>query len=257
MRIKELDFHSDFVLLECDLSRLEKEKKVEKQINILVVEDDNDINQLLCRIIRKSNYFPQPAYSGTEALLYLEKQKWDMVLLDLMLPGMTGEDILEKITKQWRTPVIIISAKDQKETKIASLRGGADDFISKPFDVEEVSARIESLLRRYQYSKETSSKEQLTHKDIQIELEAKTVLVNGNQLALTVREYAILVVMMSSPNKIFSKSNLFESVWKDSFQGDDNTVNVHMSNLRNKLSKANPNEEYIETIWGMGYRLKS
>lgn len=229
----------------------------QQKINILVVEDDNDINQLLCRIIKNSNYFPQPAYSGTEAVIYLDKQKWDLVLLDLMLPGMTGEEILEKIASRESTPVIIISAKNGQQTKIDSLRSGADDFISKPFDVEEVSARIDSLLRRYKKSKETPAGEQLTHKDIQIDVEAKAVEVNGTKLSLTVREYAILALLMASPQKIFSKSNLFASVWNEPFHGDDNTVNVHMSNLRNKLSKANPNEEYIETIWSMGYRLKS
>lgn len=227
---------------------------MEQQINILVVEDDNDINQLLCKIIKKSNYFTQPAYSGTEALIYLEKKGWDLVLLDLMLPGMTGEEILAKIGN---IPVIIISAKSEQQTKIDSLRSGADDFISKPFDVEEVSARIDSLLRRYKHSNETPKKNLLTHKDIQLDLEAKTIYVNGNKLTLTVREHAILVLLMNSPKKVFSKSNLFESVWDEPFHGDDNTVNVHMSNLRNKLSKANPDEEYIETIWGMGYRIKS
>ena len=230
---------------------------MDQQINILVVEDDNDINQLLCRIIKKSNYFPQPAYSGTEALIYLEKKKWDLVLLDLMLPGMTGEEILAEITSKGSIPVIIISAKNEQQTKIDGLRSGADDFISKPFDVEEVAARIDSLMRRYKRTNETPKKNQLTHKDIHLDLEAKNVVVNGRQLPLTGREYAILALFMTSPNKIFSKPNLFESVWNESFHGDDNTVNVHMSNLRNKLSKANPNEEYIETIWGMGYRLKS
>src|SRR5699024_10196251 len=109
-----------------------------QQIDILVIEDDNDINQLLCRIIKKSNYFPQPDYSGTEALIYLERKKWDLVLLDLMLPGMTGEEILEKITSKGSIPVIIISAKSEQQTKVKGLRSGADDFISKPFDVEEV-----------------------------------------------------------------------------------------------------------------------
>ncbi|GAA0348472.1 response regulator transcription factor [Oceanobacillus oncorhynchi subsp. oncorhynchi] len=230
---------------------------MEQQINILVVEDDNEINQLLCKILKKCNYFPQPAYSGTEAVLYLEKQTWDLVLLDLMLPGMTGEEILAKITSKGHVPVIIISAKDEQQTKITSLRSGADDFISKPFDVEEVSARIDSLLRRYKYTNGSFKENELIHKDIHIDLEAKTVYVNGTMLSLTVREYAILVLLMTSPKKVFSKSNVFESVWNESFQGDDNTVNVHMSNLRNKLSKANPEEEYIETIWGMGYRLKS
>ncbi|MFD2680128.1 response regulator transcription factor [Bacillus seohaeanensis] len=230
---------------------------MEQQINILVVEDDNDINQLLCKIIRKSNYDAQPAYSGTEALIYLEKQKWDLVLLDLMLPGMTGEEILEEITAKGSMPVIIISAKSEQQTKINSLRSGADDFISKPFDVEEVSARIDSLLRRYKHTSESPMRNQLTHKDIMVDLEAKTVYANGKKLTLTVREYAILVLLMKSPKKVFSKSNLFESVWNEPFLGHDNTVNVHMSNLRNKLSKANPNEDYIETIWGMGYRIKS
>ncbi|GAB3042910.1 response regulator transcription factor [Virgibacillus ainsalahensis] len=230
---------------------------MDQTINILIVEDDNDINQLLCEIIRKSQYQPQPAYSGTEAMIYLEKQKWDLVLLDLMLPGMAGEEILAKITEKGSVPVIIISAKSKQQTKINSLRSGADDFISKPFDVEEVSARIDSLLRRYNHTNENQKQKVLTHKDIHIDLEAKTVYLNGLELSLTVREYTILVLLMTSPKKVFSKSNLFESVWNEPFHGDDNTVNVHMSNLRNKLGKANPNEEYIETIWGMGYRLKT
>lgn len=232
------------------------ESKVNQQINILVVEDDNDINDLLCKIIKKSRYHAQPAYSGTEAMIYLEKQNWDLILLDLMLPGMTGEDILAKITENGSTPVIIISAKSERDTKITTLRSGADDFISKPFDVEEVSARIDSLLRR---SKQTDAtpKQVLTHKDISIDLSLNVVYVNGLELTLTSREYAILVLLMKSPKKVFSKSNLFESVWNEPFHGDDNTMNVHMSNLRNKLREANPNEEYIETIWGMGYRMKS
>lgn len=230
---------------------------MEQQINILVVEDDDEINQLLCKMLKHSNYFPQPAYSGTEALLYLENQTWDLVLLDLMLPGMTGEEVLAKIASRGTIPVIIISAKDEQSTKITNLRSGADDFISKPFDVEEVSARIDSLLRRYKYSNKAPMQKELNHKDIQMDLEAKSVQVNGTKLSLTAREYAILVLLMKSPKKVFSKSNVFESVWQETFHGDDNIVNVHMSNLRNKLSKANPNEEYIETIWGMGYRLKS
>nr|WP_144922826.1 response regulator transcription factor [Paenibacillus bovis] len=227
-----------------------------QKVNILVVEDDNDINRLLCQIVRKSEYHAQPAYSGTEAMLYLEQQLWDLVLLDLMLPGMTGEEILEKIVEKSSIPVIIISAKNEQHTKISSLRIGADDFISKPFDVEEVSARIESVLRRYKRSNEMP-KQVLTYKDIEIDLDAKTVFVNNKHISLTVREYAILELLMSSPKKIFSKSNVFESVWKEPFYGDENTINVHMSNLRSKLANANRGEEYIETIWGMGYRMKS
>ncbi|MFK9092663.1 response regulator transcription factor [Bacillus salipaludis] len=228
-----------------------------EQINILVVEDDNDINQLLCNIIRKSGYVPQPAFSGTEAIIYLERSEWDLVLLDLMLPGMTGEEILGKITEQNLVPVIIISAKLEQQTKIEALRTGADDYITKPFDIEEVSARIDSHLRRSRRTTQQQHQKTVTHKDLFIDTEAKTVEVNGHEISVTAREYAILELLLSSPKKVFTKANLFESVWQEEFRGDDNTINVHMSNIRNKLARANPAEEYIETIWGMGYRLKT
>ncbi|WP_077602707.1 response regulator transcription factor [Oceanobacillus sojae] len=228
-----------------------------EQIHILVVEDDNDINQLLCDIIRKSDYSPQPAFSGTEAMLYLEKQEWDMILLDLMLPGMSGDEILTKIAEQSNTPVIIISAKIDQETKIGMLRTGADDYITKPFDIEEVSARIDSHLRRYQRINKLTDMKRLVHKDIEIDQEAKVVFLKGEQLNFTAREYEILVLFLSSPKKVFTKKNLFESVWKEAYYGDDNIINVHISNIRNKLAAINPDEQYIETVWGMGYRLRT
>ncbi|MUK87950.1 response regulator [Ornithinibacillus sp. L9] len=228
-----------------------------ESVNILIVEDDEDINRLLCNIISKNGYTPKPAYSGTEAIIYLESHKWDMVLIDLMLPGLSGEKILKKVTKESDVPVIVISAKLETQTKISALRAGADDYITKPFDIEEVSARIDSCLRRYRPISYVPLNNEIYHKDIVMDTEAKIVKVNGNELKLTAREYEILFLMMSSPNKVFTKANLFESVWNEKFYGDDNTINVHLSNIRSKLSKENPNEEYIETIWGLGYRLKT
>lgn len=230
---------------------------MDKNINILVVEDDSDINQLLCNVIKKSGYNPQPAFSGTEAMIYIEQNQWDMVLLDLMLPGMKGEEVLSKIREKSLVPIIIISAKGEQHTKVNTLRTGADDYITKPFDIEEVSARIDSLLRRYNHLNSREEKSILKHKDLYLDLESKIVTVKETQITLTAREYAILLLLMQSPKKIFTKANLFEAVWNDDYLGDDNTINVHMSNLRNKLSKASPDEEYIETIWGMGYRLKN
>ncbi|WP_129691136.1 response regulator transcription factor [Gottfriedia acidiceleris] len=225
--------------------------------NILIVEDDEDINRLLCDIIYKNKYNPKSAYSGTEALIYLENQKWDLVLLDLMLPGLSGEELLKKITEESNIPVIIISAKLEMKTKIDILRGGADDYITKPFDIEEVSARIETCLRRYRRMANVPIINQIQHKDLIIDTESKKVSVSGNELKLTAIEFEILCLFVTSPKKVFTKANLFESVWNEEFHGDDNTINVHMSNIRSKLNKANPNEEYIETIWGMGYRLKT
>ncbi|GGH86195.1 DNA-binding response OmpR family regulator [Pullulanibacillus pueri] len=226
-------------------------------VNILIIEDDEDINRLLCHIVSTNGYTPKPAYSGTEALIYIENQKWDMVLLDLMLPGLSGEEILRKVSTESAVPVIIISAKLKTETKIATLKAGADDYITKPFDIEEVSARIEACLRRYRRLSELPVNHQLYHKDLLLDTEAKKAFVKGSELKLTGLEYEILFLLMSSPKKVFTKANVFESVWHEAFHGDDNTINVHMSNIRHKLSKANPDEEYIETIWGMGYRLKT
>ncbi|OMF24117.1 DNA-binding response regulator [Paenibacillus sp. FSL H8-0548] len=224
--------------------------------HILVVEDDNDINQLLCKVLKKSGYSPQPAYSGTEAMIYLERQEWDMVLLDLMLPGLPGEELLVKINEKSSTPVIVISAKEEQQTKVATLRIGADDYITKPFDIEEVSARIDSHLRRYSRLASMAPSDRMEYKDIRLDKDTKIVTIHQSEVMLTAREFAILELFMSYPKKVFSKANLFESVWQDTFVGDDNTINVHMSNLRNKLTKANPEEDYIETLWGMGYRLK-
>ncbi len=226
-------------------------------VHILIIEDDEDINRLLCNIVSKSGYSPKPAYSGTEALIYLDSGKWDMILIDLMLPGLSGEELLKKVTNESHIPVIIISAKLETQSKIHALRAGADDYITKPFDIEEVSARIDSCLRRYRGLLGTPVTNQLTYKDIVLDVDAKTVSVNGVQLKLTAREYDILLLMVSSPHKVFSKANLFESVWNEKYHGDENTINVHLSNIRSKLAKANSDEEYIETVWGMGYKLKS
>ncbi|WP_010651525.1 response regulator transcription factor [Oceanobacillus massiliensis] len=230
---------------------------MDDSVGILVVEDDEDISRLLCSIISKNGYNPKTAYSGTEAAIYLENENWDMVLLDLMLPGLSGEEILREVTKKSNIPVIIISAKHETQTKIDALRAGADDYITKPFDIEEVSARIDSCLRRYRGTADLQKNNQIRHEDLIMDLDAKKVSVNGTDIKLTAIEYEILYLLMSSPKKVFTKANLFERVWREEFYGDDNTVNVHLSNLRSKLSRANPSEEYIETIWGMGYRLKT
>lgn len=223
-------------------------------IHILVVEDDGDINRLLCQIIQDAGYTPQPAFSGTEALMYLEKKAWDLVILDLMLPGKTGEELLPFIRNESDVAIIVISAKEEQFVKIDMLRSGADDYITKPFDTEEVAVRIDAQLRRYRRTEEVSI---LTFKDIQLDQEAKEVLVNGKNITLTALEYKILLLFLLSPKKVFTKENIFESVWGIDYHGDENVVNVHMSNLRIKLSRANPGVEYIETMWGMGYRLKT
>lgn len=228
-----------------------------KEFNILVVEDDADINGLLCNILSKDGYKVRGAYSGSEAIMCLEQFDYDLVILDLMLPGVTGESIINEIRKNKIMPIIVISAKDTQEDKINVLKSGADDFISKPFDISEVLVRVQVQLRRYkQFSKQESEDNKIVHKNIILDSESRQVFVKNKEIALTVREFSILELLMSNPNKVFSRANLFESVWNNEFLGDDNTVNVHVSNLRSKLSKVDKQEEYIQTVWGIGFKLK-
>ena len=186
----------------------------------------------------------------------IEKFNYDLVLLDLMLPGIGGEEIITEIRKVKIMPIIVISAKTSQEEKINVLGIGADDFITKPFDINEVLARVEAQLRRYrQFSVNENKSSKLIHKNIVMDTESRQVHFNNEEIQLTLREFDILELLMSNPNKVFTRANLFESVWSNEFLGDDNTVNVHVSNLRSKLSKVDKDTEYVKTIWGIGFKL--
>jgi DNA-binding response OmpR family regulator len=229
-----------------------------KVANILVVEDENDINKLLCSILKNSGYRTRAAFSGTEALMCVENEAWDMILLDLIIPGISGEEVIVKVRKVTKAPIIVVSAKTAKSTKLDLLEKGADDFICKPFDPDEVVARVNSNLRRYlEFSTDEENKNNiLNYKDITLNTESKEVKVGQAEITLTAREFAILELLLTNPSKVYSKANIFESIWGEEFLGDDNTVNVHMSRLRNKLTTVSGGQDYIETVWAMGYRLK-
>lgn len=241
------------------VSIIERNGERKMQDYILIVEDDNEINHMLTELLQCSGYTTQPAYAGTEALLYLEKRKPSAVILDLMLPGMTGEELLEKIKVIDRNiPVIVASAKEDVRTRVEMLRAGADDYVVKPFDTEELLARLEVALRRSGGNKGGAVKgEVLSFKDIIIEPDQYRVTVSGQEIALTRREFLILELLMSNPNKVFTKNNIYESVWNEEFVGEDNAVNVHISNIRQKLAKANSSETYIQTVWGIGFKMKT
>lgn len=227
-----------------------------ENINILVVEDDTDINNLLYRILSNHGYNVICAYSGSEAKLCMEHSEFQLILLDLMLPGVTGEELITELRKNSTIPIIVISAKSEQDTKIDVLKLGADDFVSKPFDVDEVLARAAAQLRRYMiFSKQKEKNNILKHKYLVLNCETMEVEVKGKTIYLTSREFSILHLLMSNPNKVFTKSNLFEHVWNEEFLGDDNTVNVHVSNLRSKIAKVDKDTEYIHTVWGIGFKM--
>ena len=225
-----------------------------ESIRVLVVEDDQDINNLLCTILRDGGYESQAAFSGSEGLLWAERENFDLVLLDLMLPGLTGEQFIQKIRPLRTMPIIVLSAKAGLEDKVNVLRMGADDFIPKPFDNLEVLARVEAQLRRYKQFSGGGGSAVLTHGDLTLDRESVTVTAAGKPVTVTAREFDILTLLMEHPKKVFTREQLYEQVWGGEYMGDDNTVNVHISNLRAKLAKASP-AEYIKTVWGIGFKM--
>lgn len=228
---------------------------MKSQANILVVEDDEDINDLLCNILKRNEYNVQSAYSGTEAKLRIEHNDYGLLLLDLMLPGENGENLIKEIRKEKFMPIIVISAKINQQDKINALNLGADDFITKPFDINEVLARVTAQLRRYtRFSLHKDIDNKIKHKNIILDKDSRQVFIHDKECSLTAREFSILELLMNNKNKVFTRENLFESIWENEFLGDYNTVNVHVSNLRNKLAKLDK-EEYIQTVWGIGFKL--
>lgn len=219
--------------------------------DILIIEDDADINNLLAAVLQRGGYGVAQAYSGTEGKLLLGMRSFALVVTDLMLPGCSGEELIEVIRRQSGVPIIVLSAKETPEDKIQALRSGADDYMTKPFHAEELLARVEAALRRAGQAGGQPSI--LAFADVVLDTAARTVAVGGVPVALTLREFDILALLMGSPQRVFTKANIYQSVWNEEFYGDDNTVNVHISNLRAKLGKG----EYIQTVWGIGFKMHS
>lgn len=222
---------------------------------ILIVEDNIDVNNMVREMFTNSQYEVFSAFNGIEAVKAIKKNTCDLVILDIMLPYKSGDEVLREIRQFTDIPVIILSAKDMVSTKIDLLKLGADDYITKPFDLGELVARVNVLFRRI--DKNVKKDNLIRYKDITLDGNLKNVFINNNKLELTAKEYLIMELFMKNKERIFSKEAIYEAVWGEEYLGDDNAVKTHMSNLRNKLKKASNNEEYIETVWGLGYRLKN
>ena len=226
-----------------------------EQTKILVVEDDREINSMLCEMLDENGYAAEGAFTGMEGLSRLRSGDYDLLILDLMLPYKSGDAVLQELRSFSSLPVIVISAKDTVQNKLDLFHMGADDYLTKPFDLDEVLVRVEAVLRRCGSSEAQRAPEILQAGKLAVDTESKTASVDGQELVLTAKEYGILELLMRYPHKVFSKANLFESIWNEEYACEDNILNVHMSNLRNKLKAADPETEYIKTDWGMGYRM--
>lgn len=220
---------------------------------ILVIEDNNEINNMLTTALSKSGYFVKSAFSGTEGLLYYSmEENISLVILDLMLPGLRGEDVLAKLRVKTNIPVIVISAKTEIKGKVELLENGADDYITKPFDVREVIARVKIQLNKVTQADKSEAK-RIGCNGLEIDNDKHVVMINGNVINFTRQEYNILFLLFSNPNKVFTKQELFEIAWNEVYVGEDKTLNVHISNIRSKIKEFS-DRSYIDTIWGIGFR---
>lgn len=227
-------------------------------VRILIIEDDVEINKLVVKYLNKEGFDTNSAYNGREALSYIFKQEYQFIILDLMLPKIDGQAVLQEIRKRSTVPVIILSAKDRETDKILGLELGADDYITKPFTIGELTARVNALLRRStKWNSDNSSNDTKIIRFGNLELNMGTyeVTVAGELITLTSKEFAILKLFMENPARVFTKTQIFENVWQEESISDDNTVMVHISRLRAKIEEDAAKPTYIQTVWGFGYKL--
>ena len=226
---------------------------------ILIVEDNNEIQEILRTLLSEEHEVIQ-AFSGTEGMIRFEQGDIDLILLDIMLPGKNGDQVLKAIRQDSSVPVIMLTALSDKKLISQYLLDGANDYIVKPFDLDEVFARVTVQLRQKndKQATEIEHPDKLIQQLKNIQFDADSFEIKNSQetIRLAKKECLILQTLLRHPKKIFTKEELYELVWEDTYLPGDNTLNTHLSNLRKKLSQLDPEQEYIETIWGVGVRLK-
>lgn len=229
---------------------------------ILIIEDDTSINKMLSKLLQQNGYNTISAYSGTEGVL-VHNDSVDLIILDIMLPGKNGDEIIEELKQKKEVPIIISSAKVDVDSKVKALMMGADDYITKPFSNEELLARIAVRLRNFEGNNKNcwnicnNEKARLIeYKDIIIGADDFSAKCNGIEMDLSKHEFMLLKLLVENYNRTCTKSMIYDCVWNYEESVDDNTLNVHISKLRKKLRQCNPDIDYIETVWGIGYRMR-
>lgn len=227
---------------------------------LLLVEDDTEISEMLGGFLEGEGYDVVPAFDGQEACTRFEEGGYALVLLDLMIPVLSGTAVLREIRRASTVPVIILSARDTDSDKTLGLALGADDYVTKPFSVAEVLARIKANIRRntqYRAMADRSGeegREVLRSGELELDLEDYTLRRGEERIELTAKEFEILRLLMANPRRVYTKEQLYSQVWREAYLGDENAVNVHISRLRNKLEEEPRNPRYIQTVWGIGYK---
>lgn len=222
---------------------------------ILIIEDDAQNNQMLREYLESHGYMCRQAYSGSEGKLLFSMEEFDLILLDLMLPGITGEELVSVFSE--KTPVIVLSAKSGLDSKVDVLSAGAEDYICKPFDLPELLVRIQVQLRRQNRAggrKAVHAQEGYVWREWRLDPDTQEMTACGKTVALTRHEFLIVELLIRNPRRVFTKEMIYEYVWGEEYLAEDKTINVHISNIRSKL-KESGTDSYIQTVWGMGFKL--
>jgi len=220
---------------------------------ILIIEDDEHINNVVFNALRQENIMCAQAFSGSEGKMHISRHDYQLIVLDLMLPGLSGESFIHELRTELNSdiPVIVLSAKDKLDHKLSLFAMGADDYVTKPFEIEELLARINVHMKRQGANRSVS---QYSHKNLTLNDDARSIKVNGTELNLTRREYRIVELLVKNKSRVFTKQDLYERAWEEHYIGEDKTITVHISNIRSKI-KRHDDESYIDTVWGIGFRL--
>ena len=223
-------------------------------MRILLVEDEKRMAQALCEILRQEKYDVDHCADGLEGLAAIEAGAYDLVVLDVMLPKLTGFEVCQQIREFSNVPVIMLTAKGDDMDKILGLEYGADDYITKPFNILEVKARIKAIFRRMEPKKGTTENTGILESgDMKLDRDGKRAYIQGREIGLTAKEFEVLELLMLNPDKVYSRENLLKLVWGTDYPGDVRTVDVHIRRLREKI-ESNPSEpRYVHTKWGVGY----
>lgn len=221
---------------------------------ILVVDDELEMRQLLRIYLQQENYFVEEASNGQEAYDRIIKNDYDLMILDVMMPIMDGWETIELVRKVSNIPIILLTAKGTVQDKVTGFNIGADDYLVKPFDEEELMVRVKALLRRTQ--KETGNDEILKYKGIMVDQSARTVSYQNKKINLTHTEFDLLEELINHKGKVLSREQLVDLVWGIEFTGDDRTIDSHIKNLREKLFSSGIDKSFIKTVWGIGYKVE-
>ena len=228
-----------------------------EDVRVLIADDEREIRELVKKYMERELYKVDVAANGEEALHLFDQNDYNLVILDLMMPKIDGFEVCRRLRNKTNIPIVMLTAKDQEVEKILGLGIGADDYITKPFSINEVVARVKALMRRFLVlngSGSAAEDTKITFKDMSIDLKKYTVTLAGHEISLTAKEFELLRFFASHPEQVFTKTQLFRNVWNSHYIEDDNTVMVHIRKLRKKIEQDPSNPQFIQTVWGIGYK---